>query len=108
MSHVDRWQEKSRGPLEGLFERGGMLKGSFVSEEGIKLQLFVPVSPRPGGLDVKGWGTLRGQDCRARKLAPLVPHPANLLCEYSRVSLHCFNVSAVVCAPSTSGFTMEA
>ena len=84
-----------------------MLKGSFVSEEGIRLQLFVPVSPRPGGLDVKVWGTLKGQDCRARKLAPLVPHPVNLLCEYSRVSLHCFNVNAVVCAPSTSGFTME-
>lgn len=62
-----------------------MLKGSFVSEEGIRLQLFVPVSPRPGGLDVKGWGTLRGQDCRSRKLAPPFLHPANLLCEYSRV-----------------------
>lgn len=31
----------------------GTLKGSFVSEEGIRLQLFVPVSPRLGALDAK-------------------------------------------------------
>ena len=30
----------------------GMLKRSFVSEPAIRLQLFVPVSPRAGGLSV--------------------------------------------------------
>jgi hypothetical protein len=33
-----------------------ILKGSFVSEEGIRLQLFVPVSPKLGALNAKGWG----------------------------------------------------
>lgn len=50
----------------------GILKGSFVSEEGIRLHLFVPVNPKLGALDEKGWGVvLRGQNCRSKKLAPL-------------------------------------
>lgn len=49
----------------------GILKGSFVSEKGIRLQLFVPVSSRLGALDAKEWGVLRGHNCRPKKLAPL-------------------------------------
>jgi hypothetical protein len=39
----------------------GMLKGSFVSEPGIRLQLFEPMSPRAGELSVKvkGQGILK-------------------------------------------------
>lgn len=47
-----------------------VLKGSFVLEKGIRLQLFVSVSPRLVALDAKGWGVLRGPNCRSKKLAP--------------------------------------
>lgn len=57
--------KRDPGASWGASLKEGMLKGSFVSEEGIRLQLFVLVSPWPEGLDVKAWGTLGGQDCRS-------------------------------------------
>lgn len=48
-----------------------MLRGAFVSEPAIRLQLFVPASPRAGGLGMKGQGNFEIQDCRSRELATL-------------------------------------
>lgn len=48
--------KRDRGAPRRASLEEGILKGSFVSEEGVRLQLFVPVSPRLGALDVKGRG----------------------------------------------------
>lgn len=50
VSHVDRWQQRPWGPLEGLLERED-IEGVLCLEKGIRLQLFVPVSPGLGALD---------------------------------------------------------
>lgn len=49
----------------------GMLKGSFVSELEIRLQLIVPSSPRVGGPGGKEQGILQSKGCRPREPAML-------------------------------------
>lgn len=56
----------------------GTLKGSFVSEEGIRLQLFVPVSPRLGALDAKGLGSPKRPKLQIQEAGSIIPPPEQL------------------------------
>lgn len=47
----------------------GMLKGSFVSELAIRLQCFVPASPRAGGPLAKDHENLKSKGCGSVKPA---------------------------------------
>lgn len=49
----------------------GMLKGAFVSEPAIRLQLFVLASPQAGGLSMKEQGNLKSEGCKPREPASL-------------------------------------
>lgn len=51
----------------------GILKRSFVSEPAIRLQLFVPVSPRAGGLSVDRAGKPEMQRLQIQEAKYIVP-----------------------------------
>lgn len=61
----------------------GMLKGSFVSELAIRLQLFVPASPRVGGPHMKEQENLKSKGCKSRKAATLFLQLKNWLTDLS-------------------------
>lgn len=59
--------ERDQGALWRASLEGGMLKGSFVSEPEIRLQLFVSLSRRAGGPGMEEQGSLQSKGCRSKK-----------------------------------------
>lgn len=69
---ADRWWEGLHQP-RGEPPWKGILKRSFVSEPAIRLQLFVPVSPRAGGLSIDRVGKPEAQRLQIQEAKYIVP-----------------------------------